>query len=680
MTSDVLNLLCSAKKLERDKGIAEVQRVLPTFNEAQKLELQARLLQLISDTGSPWETKQGCLLGAKCLIPYVNLDDEQEAEFVHRMKTASEKLLTDIEVRVRIAAGEVLGALCEKCGPEVYQETKDYVLHLVRSNLERQMTEDDSSKQEQMETEKLMEKLAGPSQRRNSAEAAQIFHDTAGWKNLETSLKCLQCMIEGCGTNFQPFVDDELLGLIFQTLTHTNRFVRETGFYVCSSLVSCGNIDQDTEARDSVSVINPIYAYGHEFSKHLAKGLADNWSQVRLAASVAARKFLMSLPDDKAREIFYPELLPRMCLNRYYVAEGVRIYSQETWRQVTGVRGKDLVEKYVSYTVDYYIVATESDNHAVREAACACIAELAAKIRPQAVRPFVEQLLHTLLVCFRDDSWPVRDAACLACGNFIQCFPEESRAAMPSLYPMFFRNLEDPISSVRQGAASSLANVVRAYGQEALATVSERIVAGLKGMRTQPPESEKYPELEKGPAQFSVVKRIRDNDLDTHSDQQMYSCGSLAPKLGRGSGCTDHKFRRPPQPWEMADGCVYLLSEISQIPEATRSVMSALPLVAEACLHRHYAHHVTFLETVCKQLPVLAKGVGKKMFKSVVEEFFDSIFYALECENSLTSSAASQCLNQLGTLLGPSILRAKVENHNPSYLHHLDANVYIAPF
>jgi len=24
----------------------------------------------------------------------------------------------------------------------------------------------------------------------------------------------------------------------------------------------------------------------------------------------------MSLPDDKAREIFYPELLPRMCLNR----------------------------------------------------------------------------------------------------------------------------------------------------------------------------------------------------------------------------------------------------------------------------------------------------------------------------------------------------------------------------
>ena len=27
----------------------------------------------------------------------------------------------------------------------------------------------------------------------------QVFHDTAGWKNLETSMKCLQHMVEGCG-------------------------------------------------------------------------------------------------------------------------------------------------------------------------------------------------------------------------------------------------------------------------------------------------------------------------------------------------------------------------------------------------------------------------------------------------------------------------------------------------
>lgn len=35
----------------------------------------------------------------------------------------------------------------------------------------------------------------------------------------------------------------------------------------------------------------------------------------------------------------------------------------------------------------------------------------------------------------------------------------------------------------------------------------------------------------------------------------MYSCGSLAPKM-RAGGCMDHQFRRPPEPWEIADGWV----------------------------------------------------------------------------------------------------------------------------
>jgi hypothetical protein len=46
--------------------------------------------------------------------------------------------------------------------------------------------------------------------------------------------------------------------------------------YICMNIFNF----TDTEGRDSVSVMNPIYAYGHEFSRHLAQGLADNWSQV----------------------------------------------------------------------------------------------------------------------------------------------------------------------------------------------------------------------------------------------------------------------------------------------------------------------------------------------------------------------------------------------------------------
>lgn len=59
--------------------------------------------------------------------------------------------------------------------------------------------------------------------------------------------------------------------------------------------------------------------------------------------------------------------------------------------------------------VDYYVSQSLADNHAVREAACTCIAELGNKIDPESVRPHVTRLLDTLKVCFQDDSWPVRD-------------------------------------------------------------------------------------------------------------------------------------------------------------------------------------------------------------------------------------------------------------------------------
>ncbi len=36
---------------------------------------------------------------------------------------------------------------------------------------------------------------------------------------------------------------------------------------------------------------------------------------------------------------------------RYYVAEGVRLYSQETWRVVTQTRGVQLVEQHIDKVV-----------------------------------------------------------------------------------------------------------------------------------------------------------------------------------------------------------------------------------------------------------------------------------------------------------------------------------------
>ena len=64
-----------------------------------------------------------------------------------------------------------------------------------------------------------------------------------------------------------------------------------------------------------IAVDNAIFHHGNQFAKHLADGLADNWSQVRLASSVAARKFLLGLPE-ATRHTYYPVLIPPLCLNR----------------------------------------------------------------------------------------------------------------------------------------------------------------------------------------------------------------------------------------------------------------------------------------------------------------------------------------------------------------------------
>ena len=45
-----------------------------------------------------------------------------------------------------------------------------------------------------------------------------------------------------------------------------------------------------------------------------------------------------------------------MCVCRYYVAEGVRLYSQESWRLVTENKGVQLVETYIQnvVSIDYH--------------------------------------------------------------------------------------------------------------------------------------------------------------------------------------------------------------------------------------------------------------------------------------------------------------------------------------
>ncbi|CAG0913978.1 unnamed protein product [Notodromas monacha] len=619
---DTLMQLCGRAKMEREQAADRLRKcyVSAPSTQTELRGLYDRLKQVAEDSGgskgSGWERTHGALLGLRLLMrPLLGqlalTDDEKPV--LDEMTDAGLALLLHPEVRVRLSAGELLGEMCAVRGTRVYNACRDALLDMIHDNLDRSLAENEDEDDiktassspiatppssgikdvvglsgtppqrpqssslvfEDPETlQQLVNKLKPDTEnapRRGSVDAEQIFHDTAGWRNLETSMKALQHMVEGCGPRQCRASDPKLLNLLFSALQHRNRFVRETGLNVCASIITSeavnepwtspsksqevaeeegSNNDDDDKDRRRSTGPKDTTTVADQYAMRVAAGLTDNWSQVRLAASVAARKFLLCLPDKNMRETFFPLLLPRMCLNRYYMAEGVRLYSQETWRLVVGLDGRQLVAKYIKETVAYYLAATRADNHAVREAACACIAELAAKIPHEILMPYIADMLATLLDCFQDESWPVRDAACVACGNYILSFPSECRSSVDKLMPLFFENLEDNIPSVRQGAAASLAKVVQAYGDSLswMDAVVERTERNLAGVAQQPAESVSLKTFERGPAQFGVAKRIsaEESVAGPHSNQPMFSCGSLAPKMGR-KGSSDHKFHKVSQ-------------------------------------------------------------------------------------------------------------------------------------
>lgn len=473
----------------------------------------------------------------------------------------------------------------------------------------------------------------------------EMRHGTEGWKCLETSFRALEHIMKGCGDAFRPCLTDEILNLIYKSLKHPNRFVREICQFIMGTI--CHMLGEDE-----------VYGRHVEIASKLGFGLSDNWSQVRYAASVATRTFVMV--SKSHRDEVLPLIVPHMCLNRYYVAEGVRLYSQETWRLAVGDKGREWVAKCINNVVSYYVEQSGANNHAVREAACACIAELMTKVDKEAVSPHVPRLLKSLLVCFRDASWPVRDAACLATGRCVIAFPEESRDILDKLYDLWFAHLEENIFSVREDSAVALGNAARAYGQEAVDKIVPRLKVMLPKAKDQKPDSKTLSKLE-NVTTFGVAaeRSMRANDQELHTDQTMFSCGSLAPKLKRGADCCgDYGLNRPAEPWESSDGSVYLLRELSGIVPA--AVVEFIPVLADLANLTHFAHCLTLHETIWKCLPIIAQNIGKKDFKSHLELFLDPLFKDLHCGHRLCEAAAGQSLSQLRRLIGPGVFAGRL--------------------
>lgn len=460
-------------------------------------------------------------------------------------------------------------------------------------------------------------------------------HGTEGWKCLETSFKALHHIILGCDSDFIPLITDELISLIYDSFSHKNRFIRETAYFIIGTVYDILSTEDDLVQNQYLNTV-----------KYLSNGLCDDWSQVRYAASKATRSFMLKIGENRSIPI-YPIILPPMCLNRYYVAEGVRLYSQESWRIIAKDRGPELVAKYAEHFVKHYIKQCSANNHAVREAACACISELMSKIEKKSIEQFVTPLLKSLVNCFKDASWPVRDAACIACGKCIKVFPNEALDCIEELYELWLAHLWDNIPSVRENSAIALGNTISVYGEKSLKKILPFLKETILEAKKQPKESQKYSKLT-NTSKYGVAK-------DKYEDQVMFSCGSLAPKLAKGGGCMDHGFKRQKEPWEASDGCVYMVRELA-IYQPDLS-LEFIPMLLELCRIKEFNHCYHLHESVWKCMPMIAKSIGKKKFKVYLSDVLYYVMESVESKNQLERISAFNFLEFLDKFIGHTILK-----------------------
>ena len=104
---DILSLLCSHVKLDRDKGLQDFEEKLINTSDfiadIQKLEeLQNSLTALVESTDRGWEAKHGGLMGSKAMIQN-NLGSD---DFCEGVRQQALRLMHDDEARVRIASGK----------------------------------------------------------------------------------------------------------------------------------------------------------------------------------------------------------------------------------------------------------------------------------------------------------------------------------------------------------------------------------------------------------------------------------------------------------------------------------------------------------------------------------------------------------------------------------------------
>jgi hypothetical protein len=88
----------------------------------------------------------------------------------------------------------------------------------------------------------------------------------------------------------------------------------------------------------------------------------------------------------------------------------------------------------------------------------------------------------------------------------------------------------------------------------------------------------------------------------------------------------DHGFAREKELWELTDGSIFMLREISQIESMHPFVIGNLENLSNIGYIDHFKHSHTLKENLFKSLIKILSGLGKKKFRGYVELYLDPLF------------------------------------------------------
>jgi len=236
----------------------------------------------------------------------------------------------------------------------------------------------------------------------------------------------------------------------------------------------------------------------------------------------------------------------------------------------------------------------------------------------------------------------------------------------PELKKLWIDHLSDNIQSIRENTAISIGQVLNSsFAEDMGQAIRDHIKENMLKAKEQKADSAKFSNLG-NVTQFGVApEEIKDHD---HDNNTMFSCGSLAPKLKRGGGCMDHGFSRPKELWELSDGSVFMLRELSGMEQHQEFVVGQLDNLSNVAYVDHFKHSHVLKENIFKSLRKIVENLGKKKFRGFLEFFLDPAFRNAKGEHQNLAYAAQDFLLNLEKVYGQGIFKAIVEGHDDRYV------------